>query len=95
MRGRHRWPFTALRTYLSKKGAITRTLWIPQNLTESWRERREHSAARDHPTERPGGGGTYLLGDCHAARWDWNPDAPVRLRNTGNPVHYELQIPLF
>ena len=42
MRGRHRWPFTALRTYLSKKGAITRTLWIPQNLTESWRERHHY-----------------------------------------------------
>ena len=60
-------------------------LWIPQNLKESWRDRREHSAARDHPTERPGGGGTYLLGDCHAAQWDWSPDAPVRPRNTGNP----------
>lgn len=67
-------------------------LWIPKNLKESWRHRWEHSAARDHPTERPGGGGTYLLGDCHAAQWDWSPDAPVRPRNTGNPVHYKLQI---
>lgn len=91
-RGRHRWLFTAPRTYLSKKGTITRTLWIPQNLKESWRDRREHSAARDHPTERPGGGGTYLLGGCLAVWWNWSPDTPVRPQNTGNPVHFELQI---